>query len=149
MQLSIEIIQVKFVWNREINRSISFLPGHSVPFSNGRTKDLIHFVNIFNICYSLFSFFFFFFFNYSRYSPGCIQRTLLLLLEPVSLTLVLLEKPETKTMKNIFRSDTVILFRFSVVSLPWPLRANWRSQFFLKDLPFLGWFRLSVQNLVC
>ena len=60
MQLSIEIIQVKFVWNREINRSISFLPGHSVPFSNGRTKDLIHFVNIFNICFSLFSLFFFF-----------------------------------------------------------------------------------------
>lgn len=73
---------------------------------------------------------FFFFFNYSRYSPGCIQRILLLLLEPVSLMLVLLEKPETKMMKNIFRSDTSILFRFSVVSLPWPLRANWRSQFF-------------------
>ena len=78
---------------------------------------------------------FLFFFNYSRYSPGCIQRTLLLLLEPVSLTLVLLEKPETKMMKNIFRSDTLILFRFSVVSLPWPLRANWRSQFF--------WFSIS------
>ena len=140
-RLSIEIIQVKFVWNSGINRSISFLPGHSVPLSNCRTKDLLHFVNIFNICFSLFSWFFFFFFlfffffNYSRYSPGCIQRTLLLLLEPVSLTLVLLEKPETKTMKNIFRSDTLILFRFSVVSLPWPLRANWRSQFF--------WFSIS------